>query len=383
MARILVVDNYDSFVYNLVQYLQQLGAECVVRRNDAVTAGRGRRPGQVDGVLLSPGPGAPADAGVTEEMIRWCAGRMPCSGCASVTRRSPRSTAAWWTGPRNSCTAAPPRSHHDGADGLCRIAAAVHRDPLPLAGRAERNGAGRVGSHRPDRGRSDHGPAAPRAPGGGRAVPSGVGAHPGRPSTAGELAVDMWRSRRPRCWCRHWRTTSSGSESGRLTPGRCPGPRRVGEPPRDQGARCLPTATPRSVPPQWPSKMVRACRRSPCECWPPACTPAPVVEDRARRALHPGNGDSGCRARLISAEPEGERHYAGSGRLGRNSRGVEFRPSRSGRIGASCAGTGRRSGSGVRFSGDGAGGHWADPVPGPDLARGPPPWISSRWPTRE
>ena len=53
--RILVVDNYDSFVFNLVQYLAQLGAECVVRRNDEVDAGR--RAATFDGVLLSPGPG--------------------------------------------------------------------------------------------------------------------------------------------------------------------------------------------------------------------------------------------------------------------------------------------------------------------------------------
>jgi len=77
--RVLVVDNYDSFVYNLVQYLEQLGAECVVRRNDAITtdeiAGLG-----VDGILLSPGPGTPAGAGVTEDMIRWSAGKLPVFG---------------------------------------------------------------------------------------------------------------------------------------------------------------------------------------------------------------------------------------------------------------------------------------------------------------
>ncbi|AKG44083.1 aminodeoxychorismate/anthranilate synthase component II [Streptomyces xiamenensis] len=71
-ARILVVDNYDSFVYNLVQYLYQLGAECEVLRNDAV------RPADVtadryDGVLLSPGPGAPEQAGVCIDMVRHCA----------------------------------------------------------------------------------------------------------------------------------------------------------------------------------------------------------------------------------------------------------------------------------------------------------------------
>jgi para-aminobenzoate synthetase component II len=69
-VRILVIDNYDSFVYNLVQYLAQLGAECVVRRNDAV------QPGDVttaDGVLVSPGPGTPERAGARMQIVRECA----------------------------------------------------------------------------------------------------------------------------------------------------------------------------------------------------------------------------------------------------------------------------------------------------------------------
>ena len=68
--RILVIDNYDSFVYNLVQYLAQLGAECVVRRNDAV------QPGDVtaaDGVLISPGPGTPERAGASMRIVGDCA----------------------------------------------------------------------------------------------------------------------------------------------------------------------------------------------------------------------------------------------------------------------------------------------------------------------
>ncbi|MET3805874.1 para-aminobenzoate synthetase component 2 [Nakamurella sp. UYEF19] len=79
MTRILVVDNYDSFVFNLVQYLQQLGAECIVRRNDEVGTDEVEAL-DVHGVLLSPGPGVPADAGITEEMVRWCAGRVPVLG---------------------------------------------------------------------------------------------------------------------------------------------------------------------------------------------------------------------------------------------------------------------------------------------------------------
>jgi para-aminobenzoate synthetase component 2 len=71
--RVLVVDNYDSFVYNLVQYLAQLGAECVVLRNDddALTAS-GALDG-FDGVLVSPGPSTPERAGASVDVVRRCA----------------------------------------------------------------------------------------------------------------------------------------------------------------------------------------------------------------------------------------------------------------------------------------------------------------------
>jgi para-aminobenzoate synthetase component 2 len=68
--RILVVDNYDSFVFNLVQYLQQLGAECTVVRNDEVTANVAD---SYDGILISPGPGTPEASGVSIAMIKRCA----------------------------------------------------------------------------------------------------------------------------------------------------------------------------------------------------------------------------------------------------------------------------------------------------------------------
>ena len=77
MARILVVDNYDSFVYNLVQYLAQLGAQVDVRRNDEVTVDEARG---YDGVLLSPGPGAPADAGVCIDIVKNLGGQVPIFG---------------------------------------------------------------------------------------------------------------------------------------------------------------------------------------------------------------------------------------------------------------------------------------------------------------
>jgi len=74
---ILVVDNYDSFVFNLVQYLAQLGADVLVRRNDEVTAADASG---FDGVLISPGPGTPRDAGVCMAIVQECAGRIPILG---------------------------------------------------------------------------------------------------------------------------------------------------------------------------------------------------------------------------------------------------------------------------------------------------------------
>jgi para-aminobenzoate synthetase component 2 len=81
-VRVLVVDNYDSFVYNLVQYLAQLGAdtglEITVKRNDAVSPDE---VGDADAVLISPGPGTPERAGASMDVIRRCAAdRVPVLG---------------------------------------------------------------------------------------------------------------------------------------------------------------------------------------------------------------------------------------------------------------------------------------------------------------
>jgi para-aminobenzoate synthetase component 2 len=70
VAHILVIDNYDSFVFNLVQYLAQLGAQTTVVRNDQVEAAEAAK---YDGVLISPGPGTPDKAGVSIAMIKYCA----------------------------------------------------------------------------------------------------------------------------------------------------------------------------------------------------------------------------------------------------------------------------------------------------------------------
>ncbi|MBO3742027.1 aminodeoxychorismate/anthranilate synthase component II [Actinoplanes flavus] len=77
--RILVIDNYDSFVFNLVQYLGQLGADCEVRRNDEISVADVGGFGAA-GILLSPGPGEPTRAGIMMDVIREYAGKIPMFG---------------------------------------------------------------------------------------------------------------------------------------------------------------------------------------------------------------------------------------------------------------------------------------------------------------
>lgn len=76
---LLVIDNYDSFTYNLVQYLGELGADPLVRRNDAVTVDEvgALKP---TAIVLSPGPGTPAEAGVTVEVVRRWGASIPILG---------------------------------------------------------------------------------------------------------------------------------------------------------------------------------------------------------------------------------------------------------------------------------------------------------------
>ena len=77
--RVLVIDNYDSFTYNLVQYLGELGAEVLVRRNDEVTAEEVTEL-HPDRIVVSPGPCTPKEAGVSVELIEKSAGEVPILG---------------------------------------------------------------------------------------------------------------------------------------------------------------------------------------------------------------------------------------------------------------------------------------------------------------
>ena len=77
---ILVIDNYDSFTYNLVQYLGELGAEMEIRRNDEVSIEEIKNRLKPEKILISPGPGTPDDAGVSLEVLEKFAGKLPILG---------------------------------------------------------------------------------------------------------------------------------------------------------------------------------------------------------------------------------------------------------------------------------------------------------------
>ncbi|EDY51819.1 truncated glutamine amidotransferase [Streptomyces clavuligerus] len=190
-ARILVVDNYDSFVFNLVQYLYQLGAECEVLRNDEVALSHAQD--GFDGVLLSPGPGTPEQAGVCVDMVRHCAATgVPVFGvCLGM-----QSMAVAYGGVVDR---APELLHgktspvtHEGRGVFAGLPSPFTATPLPLARGGAHPAARRAGGHGPDRGRHHHGAAPPRTARRRGAVPPGVGAHRARPSDARQLAGTVW-----------------------------------------------------------------------------------------------------------------------------------------------------------------------------------------------
>ena len=174
--RVLVIDNYDSFTFNLVQYLGELGAELLVRRNDQVTldAIAAAAP---DRIVVSPGPGHPADAGIVVDghpAIR--SGRFRFSACASATRRSASRSAGRSCGrrvpvhgktssgrarrPRRSSPASPRRSR---PPGITRSSWRPTGWPADLVACARSSDDG-----------IDHGAAAPGVAGSRRAVPPRV-----------------------------------------------------------------------------------------------------------------------------------------------------------------------------------------------------------------
>ena len=112
-AKVLVVDNYDSFVYNLVQYLGQLGADPVVRRNDelSVTDVAELRP---SGIVVSPGPGRPEDAGISVPLIRALAGQAPILGVCLGHQAIGQATGARIVRAERLMHGKTDQIHHDG-----------------------------------------------------------------------------------------------------------------------------------------------------------------------------------------------------------------------------------------------------------------------------
>jgi anthranilate synthase/aminodeoxychorismate synthase-like glutamine amidotransferase len=77
---LLVIDNYDSFTYNIVQYLGELGADMLVRRNDELTLEKIKNELNPERILISPGPGTPDDAGISLEVLRYYVDKVPILG---------------------------------------------------------------------------------------------------------------------------------------------------------------------------------------------------------------------------------------------------------------------------------------------------------------
>ena len=162
-------------------------------------------------MLLSPGPGTPADAGVTEEMVRWAAGRLPVLGVCLGHQAIAEVFGGVVDRAEELLHGRTSMVEHDGRGVLAGL-------PHPFTATRYHSLAvvdGTVPDElevtaRTDGGR-DHGAAAPRVRDRGRAVPPGVGADPGRPPDARRTGWPPAVTPRPLRWCRHWRTTSSDS----------------------------------------------------------------------------------------------------------------------------------------------------------------------------
>ena len=179
-TRILVVDNYDSFVFTIVGYLQQLGAECEVVRNDAVASRRRRRLRRRAGLARARArPRRPASrmamieacAERAQPMLGVCLGHQALGVVIGATvGRAPELLHGKTS-----------RVLHDDTGRPRRAADAVHRDPLPLADHRPRDRAGHAGGQRAHRVRDHHGRPAPRPAAARGAVPPRERAHRGRP----------------------------------------------------------------------------------------------------------------------------------------------------------------------------------------------------------
>ena len=145
-VHVLLIDNYDSFTYNLYQYLCELGARVTVKRNDAITVDEAREL-KPDAIVISPGPGVPRDAGISIELIRALGPTMPILGVClghqaiaeafgGVVTRAPELM-------HGKASQHPPRQRRRAR----RPAQPVLGHPLPLAVRHARNTAAHPRGH--------------------------------------------------------------------------------------------------------------------------------------------------------------------------------------------------------------------------------------------
>ncbi len=185
---ILVIDNYDSFTFNLVQYLGELGESVEVVRNDAITIERIRALGP-ERIVMSPGPGRPEQAGIIVDAIRTLAGTVPILGVCLGHQAIGAAFGGDVVLSPQLMHGKTSMIHHDGRTIFRGLPEPVPGDPVPFARGRPREPAGLPRSVRPNRGRHHHGVAAPRVSGRRRAVPPGVDPDGFRPGAPGQLCA--------------------------------------------------------------------------------------------------------------------------------------------------------------------------------------------------
>ena len=172
---ILLLDNYDSFTYNLAQYLGQMGQQLDVRRNDEITLDEIEEMAP-ERIVISPGPCTPKEAGISVPLIQRFAGKIPILGVCL----GHQAIGAAFGG---RVIRAPKLMHgktseieHDGRTIFQRVAEAVHRYAISFADRRTQIAAARTGNFGGDGRRNDHGFSSSQVACGRRAVSSGIGA---------------------------------------------------------------------------------------------------------------------------------------------------------------------------------------------------------------
>src|SRR5262249_12225563 len=183
---ILLLDNYDSFTYNLFQYLSELGADVLVKRNDELSVGDVAALAP-EKIVISPGPCTPNEAGISVALIRELGGQVPvlgdCLGHQAVRAPHSRAVGGAAGDARQAVGDSPWRRRC-----VRRPARAFPGYALSLADRPARRPARQPGGDRLDRGWADHGAAPSRSPGRGRAVSPRVNHDRGGQGDAAEFS---------------------------------------------------------------------------------------------------------------------------------------------------------------------------------------------------